>query len=62
MTTSPTAARAKALNAAASLAIGGADVATSRASEALDLHRQLGDDWGVAGSLYSSCGVGARST
>lgn len=51
---SPTAARAKALNAAASLAIGGADVATSRAraSEALDLHRQLGDDWGVAGSLY----------
>jgi tetratricopeptide (TPR) repeat protein len=50
---SPTAARAKALN-AASLAIGGADVATSRAraSEALELHRQLGDDWGVAGSLY----------
>jgi len=50
----PTAARAKALNGASSLAIGGADVTTSRAHarEALDLHRQHGNAWGVAASLY----------
>jgi predicted ATPase len=51
---SPTAARAKALNAAADMAIGDANVAASRlrASEALTLHRQLGNTWGVAGSLF----------
>jgi tetratricopeptide (TPR) repeat protein len=51
---SPTAARAKALNAAADMAIGGADAARARlrAEQALVLHRQLGDEWGTAGSLY----------
>jgi len=51
---SPTAARAKALNAAADMAIGDAHVAAVRlrAGEALTLHRQLGNKWGVAGSLY----------
>ncbi|MFN2470919.1 MAG: adenylate/guanylate cyclase domain-containing protein [Gaiellaceae bacterium] len=51
---SPTAARAKALNAAADMAIGDANGAASRlrASEALTLHRQLGNTWGVAGSLF----------
>jgi predicted ATPase/class 3 adenylate cyclase len=50
----PTPARAKALNAAADMNVGHADVARARqwASEALALHRQLGDTWGVAGSLY----------
>jgi predicted ATPase/class 3 adenylate cyclase len=51
---SPTAARAKALNTAADLAVGHADVARARlrAGQALSLHRQLGDDWGSAGSLF----------
>jgi predicted ATPase/class 3 adenylate cyclase len=51
---SPTAARAKALNTAADLAVGHADVAHARlrAEQALSLHRQLGDDWGTAGSLF----------
>jgi predicted ATPase/class 3 adenylate cyclase len=51
---SPTAARAKALNAAADMAVGDAEVAHARlrAEQALSLHRQLGDDWGTAGSLY----------
>jgi tetratricopeptide (TPR) repeat protein len=51
---SPTAARAKALNTAADLAVGHADVAHARlrAGQALVLHRQLGDDWGAAGSLF----------
>jgi non-specific serine/threonine protein kinase len=51
---SPTAARAKALNAAADMGIGHADseAARSYASEALALHRQLGDSWGSAGALY----------
>ncbi|HEU6445858.1 MAG TPA: tetratricopeptide repeat protein, partial [Gaiellaceae bacterium] len=51
---SPTAARAKALNAAADLAVGHAAVAHARlrAEQALLLHRQLGDDWGAAGSLF----------
>jgi predicted ATPase len=51
---SPTAARAKALNTAADLAVGHADVAHARrrAEQALSLHRQLGDDWGSAGSLF----------
>jgi predicted ATPase len=51
---SPTAARAKALNAAADMGIGHADseAARSYASEALALHRQLGDRWGSAGALY----------
>jgi predicted ATPase len=50
----PTAARAKALNTAADLAVGRADVANARlrAEQALSLHRQLGDDWGTAGSLF----------
>src|SRR5439155_23048758 len=50
---SPTAARAKALNAASDLAIGHGDevAARLRAEEALALHRQLGDDWGTANSL-----------
>jgi predicted ATPase/class 3 adenylate cyclase len=49
----PSAARAKALNGAADLAIGEADRATlqARAEEALALHRRLGDDWGAAESL-----------
>ena len=51
---SPTAARAKALNTAADLAVGHAHVqhARLRAEQALALHRQLGDDWGSAGSLF----------
>jgi hypothetical protein len=51
---SPTAARAKALNTAADLAVGRAHVphARLRAEQALALHRQLGDDWGCAGSLF----------
>jgi len=50
---SPTAARAKALNGAADMAIGHGDAATARlrAGEALPLHRRLGDDWGAAVSL-----------
>jgi predicted ATPase/class 3 adenylate cyclase len=49
----PTAARAKALNAAADMAIGHGDAAAARlrAEEALALHRQLGDGWGTAASL-----------
>ena len=51
---SPTAARAKALNAAADMAIGDAHTAAARlrAGEALALHRQLGNTWGAAGSLF----------
>jgi len=51
---SSTAARAKALNGAADMAVGQADseLARSHAREALALHRQLGDTWGAAGSLY----------
>jgi predicted ATPase/class 3 adenylate cyclase len=51
---SPTAARAKALNAAADMSVGHADTESARsyANEALALHRQLGDTWGAAGSLY----------
>ena len=50
----PTAARAKALNAAADMGIGHADSETARsyADEALAIHRQLGDRWGSAASLY----------
>ena len=49
----PTAARAKALSGAADLALTCGDVATGRvrAEEALELHRQLEDDWGTAFSL-----------
>ena len=49
----PTAARAKALSGAADLAVTCADIATGRvwAEEALELHRELGDDWGTAFSL-----------
>src|SRR2546429_9699259 len=46
----PTAARAKALNGAAVLALTIEDLATARlwAEEGLALHRQLGDAWGTA--------------
>jgi tetratricopeptide (TPR) repeat protein len=49
----PTAARAKALNAASDLAIGHGDAAAARlrAEQALALHRRLGDEWGTAASL-----------
>jgi predicted ATPase/class 3 adenylate cyclase len=51
---SPTAARAKALNAAADMAIGHGDssAARLRAEEALAFHRQVGNTWGIAGSLH----------
>jgi tetratricopeptide (TPR) repeat protein len=51
---SPTAARAKALNAASDMAIGHGDAARSklRAEQGLALHRQLGDRWGTAASLF----------
>ena len=57
----PTAARAKALNAAADMCIGHGDAARarSRAEEALTLHRHLGDDWGTAASLYILGGAAA---
>jgi predicted ATPase/class 3 adenylate cyclase len=50
----PTAARAKALNAAADMAIGHGDSAAARlrAGEALALHRPLGNTWGIAVSLF----------
>jgi predicted ATPase/class 3 adenylate cyclase len=50
---SPTADRAKALLAAADMAIGHGDAAAARlrAGEALALHRELGDDWGSAAAL-----------
>jgi predicted ATPase/class 3 adenylate cyclase len=51
---SPTAARAKALNSAALLNIeGGGDALTARhrAEEALGIHRDLGDEWGIAYSI-----------
>jgi predicted ATPase/class 3 adenylate cyclase len=46
----PTAARAKALNGAALMALNTGDTATTelRAEEALALHRKLGDTWGTA--------------
>jgi predicted ATPase/class 3 adenylate cyclase len=51
---SPTAARAKALIAAADMCVGHGDAARARmrAKEALALHRRLGDDHGAADSLY----------
>jgi predicted ATPase/class 3 adenylate cyclase len=50
----PTAARAKALNGAAVLAVNIGDAATARlrAEEGLALHRQLGDRWGAAYSGF----------
>jgi predicted ATPase/class 3 adenylate cyclase len=50
----PTEARAKALNAAADMAIGHGDSAAARlrAGEALALHRQFGNTWGMAASLH----------
>ena len=50
----PTAARARALNGAAALAVDGGDSATGRlrAEEALALHRALRDGWGAAYSVY----------
>lgn len=51
---SPTAARAKALNAAADMQVGHGDAlrARLRAEEALALYRRLGDDHGAADSLF----------
>jgi hypothetical protein len=56
----PTAARAKALNGAALMALEGGDPATTRlrAEEALALHRALGDPWGVARAEFL-CGHAA---
>ena len=50
----PTAARAKALNGASSIAVSSGDTATARAhaEEALALHRTLGDARGTADSLW----------
>lgn len=50
----PTAARAKALNAASDCAMTAKDAATAklRAEEALVLHRRLGDAWGAAHSVF----------
>jgi tetratricopeptide (TPR) repeat protein len=50
----PTAARAKALNGAADMAVslGDATTARLRAEEALALHRTLGDAWGTAESEF----------
>ncbi|MBI5157694.1 MAG: adenylate/guanylate cyclase domain-containing protein [Acidimicrobiia bacterium] len=51
---SPTAARGRALNGATALEGEGGDVAVARAcaEEALALHRDLVDEWGVANSLF----------
>jgi predicted ATPase/class 3 adenylate cyclase len=50
----PTAARAKALNGAADMAVSLGDAATARlrAEEALELHSKLGDAWGAAESRF----------
>jgi len=50
----PTAARAKALNGAAVMAVEGGDGATGslRAEEALALNRKIGDAWGTAFALF----------
>jgi predicted ATPase len=50
----PTAARARALNGAAAMAGSTGDPATSRSrsEEALTLHRELGDAWGAAYSIF----------
>jgi predicted ATPase/class 3 adenylate cyclase len=50
----PTAARARALNGAAALAVDGGDpsAARLRAEEGLALQRALGDNWGAAYSVY----------
>jgi predicted ATPase len=51
----PTAARARALNGAAVMAISRGDplAAKKRSENALALHRRLGDDWGAAYSVFS---------
>jgi predicted ATPase len=51
----PTAARARALNGAAVMAISRGDplAAKKRSEDALALHRRLGDDWGAAYSVFS---------
>jgi predicted ATPase/class 3 adenylate cyclase len=50
----PTAARAKALNGAAVMALNSGDAATTkvRAEEALELHSTIGDEWGAAYSRF----------
>jgi predicted ATPase len=57
----PTAARAKALNGAALMAVtrGDAAAARLRAEEGLEIHRKLGDAWGTACSTYM-LGVAVR--
>jgi tetratricopeptide (TPR) repeat protein len=51
---SPTAARARALNGATGMAGESGDTATARqwGDEALALHRRLGDQWGIANSVF----------
>jgi predicted ATPase/class 3 adenylate cyclase len=51
----PAAARARALNGASVMAINTGDPVTAKArsEEALELHRKLGDEWGVAYSTFS---------
>jgi predicted ATPase/class 3 adenylate cyclase len=51
---SPTAARARALNGACALAAESGDAAIGRlwGEEALALHRRLGDQWGIANSIF----------
>nr|MDQ3356660.1 adenylate/guanylate cyclase domain-containing protein [Actinomycetota bacterium] len=50
----PTPVRARALNGATGMALEGGDTASGRAwaEEALALHRELGDAWGIANSRY----------
>ncbi|MDQ3380921.1 MAG: hypothetical protein M3546_11495 [Actinomycetota bacterium] len=50
----PIAARAHALNAAAGMSVENGDFELGRrqAEEALEIHRDLGDDWGIARSVY----------
>ena len=59
----PTAARAHALNGAVGLVLGQADAATAEryGSEALALHQSLGDEHGVAISLYQLGAVAGES-
>lgn len=58
----PTAARAKALNGAAVMAVNSGDAATARrrAEEGLELHRKLGDAWGAAYSGFMLAHVAAN--
>jgi non-specific serine/threonine protein kinase len=59
----PTAARARALNGAAVMAISRGDplAAKERSEDALALHRRLGDDWGAAYSVPTAS-LGRRAS